>query len=95
MATKGTLTRNSSYPSRQENRRKQDRGSDSKRSYGDKLRSSYDRGYRQGFNDALNHDRALGAHAAAAVGYYKGIKGRNKTEGAKKTLNKYTPSKGR
>ena len=67
--------------------------SKSERTYGDKLRSSYDRGYRQGFNDALNHERAPGAHAAAAVGYYKGIKGRNKTEGAKKTLDKYTPFK--
>lgn len=67
--------------------------SKSKRTYGDRLRSSYERGYTQGFNDALNHDRAPGSHAAAAVGYYKGIKGRNKTEGAKRTLNKYTPSK--
>ena len=69
--------------------------SKSKRPYGNKLRSSYDRGYTQGFNDALNHERAFGAHAAAAVGYYKGIKGRHKTDGARKTIDRYTPRKGR
>ena len=66
-----------------------------RRSYRDKLRSSYRRGYDRGFADARGYDRAIGSYVSAGIGYYNGMKGYRKNENARRAVERNKPYKDR
>ena len=74
---------------------KRDFHKSAKKSYRDKLRSSYRRGYDQGFADARGYDRAIGSYVSAGIGYYNGMKGYRKSENARRAVERSKPYKDR